>query len=280
MRKIVRCCLISLFLAVSLVSCTVEPEEEDPDPYVPAAKGTVDTTLTITSTILGRTVHYSVYLPPGYDTSHVSYPVLYLLHGMWGDHRDWVANGMAAEMNYAFKTDKALPMVVIMPQGYNAFYCNNYNNEGLMYEDFMVNEFFPYIEAHYRIKTNGGNTAIAGLSMGGYGCTYYAFKYQQEFSSAYAMSAAVPNVTGAPDIREILNSKTAEELDNLPAYAMEVGTEDFVVLGGNVTFDAFLTDKGIYHTYITRAGTHDWTFWMTCLPKAIEFVSSYFSDYP
>lgn len=265
-------------LAVLSVSCSDDTGGEDPAPYVPAAKGTVDTALTITSTILGRTVHYSVYLPPGYDTSHVSYPVLYLLHGMYGDHRDWVINGMAAEMNYAFREDYAIPMVVIMPQGYNAFYCNNYNNEGLMYEDFMINEFFPYIRTNYRVKTNRGNTAIAGLSMGGYGCTYYAFKYNRMFSSSYAMSAAVPNVTGAPDIRTVINSLTETELANLPAYALEVGTEDYLVLSGNVAFDAFLTEKGIAHTYITRTGTHDWNFWMTCLPKALEFVSSYFSD--
>jgi len=278
MRKTIQCGLILLLLAVSMTSCNKDPGGEDPGPYITAAKGTTDTTLTIVSTVLGRTVHYSVYLPPGYDTSHVSYPVLYLLHGMYGDHRDWVADGMASEMNYAFKEEYATPMVVIMPQGYNAFYCNNYNNEGLMYEDFMINEFFPYIREHYRIKTNRGNTAIAGLSMGGYGCTYYAFRYAQMFSGSYGMSAAVPNVTGAPDIRTVINSLTETELANLPAYAMEVGTEDFLVLSGNVTFDAFLTGKGIAHTYITRTGTHDWAFWMTCLPKALEFVSSHFSD--
>lgn len=278
MRRIIQGCLISLLLAVLSVSCSDETDGGNPEPYVPAAKGTVDTALTITSTILGRTVHYSVYLPPGYDTSHVSYPVLYLLHGMYGDHRDWVINGMAAEMNYAFREEYATPMVVIMPQGYNAFYCNNYNNEGLMYEDFIINEFFPHIKTNYRVKTNRGNTAIAGLSMGGYGCTYYAFKYNRMFSSSYGMSAAVPNVTGAPDIRTVINSLTETELANLPEYALEVGMEDYLVLGGNVTFDAFLTEKGIAHAYITRTGTHDWKFWMTCLPKALEFVSLHFSD--
>ncbi|MGB4293320.1 MAG: alpha/beta hydrolase-fold protein [Bacteroidales bacterium] len=241
---------------------------------IPAGK--TDTSLTISSSIMGITVRYSVYLPPGYDSTEQSYPVFYLLHGMYGNHCDWINNGMASEMNHAIAAGKAKPMVVVMPQGFNLFYCNNFNNQGFNYEDFFITEFIPSIEDKLRVKKERNNRAIGGLSMGGYGATLNAYKRPELFGSCYSMSGALPGVNGAPDIREIINRKQPGELAILPAYVMETGTEDFLVYAGNVEFNRFLEDKGIQHNFITRPGTHDWNFWMTCLPKAIAFISKYF----
>ena len=57
---------------------------------------------------------------------------------------------------------------------------------------------------------------------------------------------------------------------------MECGTEDNMVYSANVEFDAYLTQKGIEHTFISRSGSHDWTFWKACLPKALTLVSKQF----
>jgi len=216
-----------------------------------------------------------VYLPPDYETSGIDYPVLYLLHGMWGSHRDWPSNSMAYHMDHKIYDESIKPMVVIMPHGYDAFYCNNYGGNGIMYEDYLINEFFPYIESHYRIKTEKNNTAIAGLSMGGYGCTFLAFKYQDKFGSSYSMSGALTSGEGDNNLETIINAKTPEQIADLPGFVMEIGTEDFLY-NANVAFDEFLTSKGVTHTFITRSGTHDWLFWAQCLPKTLEFVSNYF----
>ena len=53
-----------------------------------AGGGTVVRDVSIQSTVLGREMLYSVYLPAGY-TSSKQYPVLYLLHGYGGDQNDW-----------------------------------------------------------------------------------------------------------------------------------------------------------------------------------------------
>ncbi len=271
--------LLSLYLSVLvilalLVSCREKTEYDAPhQPFPVSEEGTTDTSLTIYSNIMDTLVHYSVYLPPGYDTTETDYPVLYLLHGMGNDHRDWIKHGMANVMDYAFESGTAQPMVVIMPQGFTTFYCNVL---GLAYEDFFIDEFLPYIEIHYRIKTERNNTAIAGLSMGGYGCSYHAFKQQDIFGSSYAMSAAFPDVSYIPNIRDVIDGKTSEELDDLPAYTMEVGNQDFIVIDVNVSFHTYLNSKDIEHSFIRRTGTHDWDFWMSCLPKAVAFVSDYF----
>ncbi len=157
-----------------------------------AQTGTVDTSLSINSDILKREMSYSVYLPPDYDTSNRSYPVLYLLHGMSGDHTDWVVKGEVNQIaSNAINHGDAPPMVIIMPDGlWDAFYINNYN-KSIRWEDFFYEEFIPQVEKKFRIKSDRNTRAISGLSMGGYGSLYHAIKHKDMFKYCYAMSAAV-----------------------------------------------------------------------------------------
>jgi enterochelin esterase-like enzyme len=270
-------CTCFIWILCLLPGCKQEDKEAIED-IKKMPVGTLDIKQVIHSDILNRDMHYSVYLPPGYDTSKGRFPVLYLLHGMWGNYLDWVKNGMDNTLNDAISLKKAKPMIVIMPDGLDSFYCNNYNGGTMRYEDFLIEEFFPYIETSYRIKASRTDRAIAGLSMGGYGAVFHAFKRQEMFGSCYAMSGAFSMGTQAPDLKTILNSKTVEDLATLPGFTMECGTEDPLVYKANVDFDALLTGKNITHTYIARPGVHDWIFWNSCLPKVVAFVSKYFSS--
>ena len=52
------------------------------------------TTHSVQSTILGEEVSYNIYLPKGFDaTAPDHYPVIYLLHGLYGSHLDWANTG-------------------------------------------------------------------------------------------------------------------------------------------------------------------------------------------
>lgn len=259
-----------------LSGCSKESEDTDTDVVQNISKGTVLGNENMYSEVLSRNMNYSVYLPPDYNTNEDEYPVLYLLHGMWGNYRDWVTNGMSSVMDYEINQQEISEMIVVMPDGLDAFYCNNYNGGDILYEDFLIQEFIPHVEETYRIDTTQGNRAIAGLSMGGFGATFHAFKRPEMFSSCYSMSGALDMGSSAPDIKDILNSYSEPQLEKLPAYTMECGTEDMLVFSANESFDAFLNEKQIEHTYIKRTGTHDWDFWMACLPKALQFVSKNF----
>ena len=57
------------------------------------AQSKVFDNLTMKSEILNMERSYSVYLPPDYETSSRSYPVLYLLHGLGDDHTGWIQFG-------------------------------------------------------------------------------------------------------------------------------------------------------------------------------------------
>ena len=144
--------LLLLTILIAAISCE-NTEEPEPEEYTDTSpKGTVIADDLINSETLGGPQHYAIYLPPGYDTSSIEFPVMYLLHGMWGSYKDWSSHGMAGIVNDLIAWESAKPMVIAIPDGLDAFYCNNYNGGDLLYEDYFIDEFIPYIESNYRIR--------------------------------------------------------------------------------------------------------------------------------
>ena len=99
--------------------------------------------LTMNSKILNMERKYAVYLPPGYETSQRSYPVLYLLHGGGDDQTGWVQFGEVQLItDKAIQEGKATAMIIVMPDANTGKrgYFNDVNNEW-RYEDFFFEEF-------------------------------------------------------------------------------------------------------------------------------------------
>ena len=160
--------------------------------FLIAQTGKVSDNLSMTSNILKMDRKYAIYLPPDYETSQRSYPVLYLLHGAGDDQTGWVQFGEVLTIaDEAIKSSLATAMIIVMPdantgqRGYN----NDIKGEWL-YEDFFFQEFMPFIEKTYRIKKEKRYRAISGLSMGGGGTFVYALHHPELFSSACPLSAS------------------------------------------------------------------------------------------
>ena len=146
------------------------------------------------SQILGAEVKYNVYLPDGFDKSAKQYPVVYLLHGLYGTYQDWDQTGKMKEVaDELIRSGEAKEMVIIMPNAGHPDIHNEWNGyfnmPGWNYEDFFFKEFIPTVENKYRGVGDKGHRAIMGLSMGGGGSTVYAQRHPDMFSSCYAMSA-------------------------------------------------------------------------------------------
>jgi S-formylglutathione hydrolase FrmB len=155
------------------------------------SRGTVKESLKIDSKILGKQVNYTIYLPFDYETSNRYYPVVYLLHGMGDNDMGWMQFGEAHLIaDELIATREIPPMIIAMPDGGVSFYMNNYDNT-VRYEDFFIQEFIPFIEKTYRIRSEKRYRGIAGLSMGGFGTLNFAFKYPEKFSACVAFSAAI-----------------------------------------------------------------------------------------
>ena len=139
--------------------------------------GKVMDQLTLDSKILKGERKFAVYLPPDYESSNRSYPVLYLLHGYTDDQTGWIQFGEVHHItDTAIKEGKATPMIIIMPDADTGIpgYANSINGKW-DYEDFFFEELMPHVEKRFRIKRNKRFRAVAGLSMGGGGSILYAF---------------------------------------------------------------------------------------------------------
>ena len=164
-------CLLFLF---SILYCTL----------LSAQNGKVFDDLSMTSTILNGERKYAIYLPPDYETSQRSYPVLYLLHGAGeAGHIAWVQCGEVLYIaDKTIKEGKCTPMIIVMPDA-NAGkrgYFNSVKGDW-RFEDFFFLEFIPFIEGKYRIRGEKRYRAVAGLSMGGGGTYIYALHHRNCF---------------------------------------------------------------------------------------------------
>ena len=255
----------------------------------------------IPSKILKSDRKYAIYLPPGYETSQRSYPVLYLLHGAGDDHTGWVQFGEVQRItDKAIADGTATAMIIVMPDaqtgqmGYFNNIAGNWN-----YEDFFFQEFVPAIEKSYRIKGEKRYRAVAGLSMGGGGSFMYALHHPELFSSACPLSAYVgplnieeaktrvkksnPEITDEAKIKAYFENHNAIELVNrMPEdqkkavrWYIDCGDDDFLY-EGNCLIHIAMRKKDIPHEFRTRDGAHNWTYWRDALPKVLEFVSEQF----
>ena len=142
----------------------------------------------------------AIYLPPSYALSpERRYPTLYLLHGyitgieVFGaraDTRGFQGMQLAATMDDSIRRGAAREMIVVAPNGRNAYFGSFYTNSPVTgsWEDFIVQELVPWIDAKYRTIPRAEGRGIAGHSMGGYGAIMLAIKHPEVFSALYALS--------------------------------------------------------------------------------------------
>jgi enterochelin esterase-like enzyme len=271
---------------------------------LPAQTGQVMDALSMPSKILKGDRKYAIYLPPDYETSRRSYPVLYLLHGAGDDQTGWVQFGEVLRIaDNAIKDGTATPMIIVMPDantGQRGYY-NDVKGEW-RYEDFFFQELMPFVEKTYRIKAEKRYRAIAGLSMGGGGTFVYALRHPELFSSACPLSASTGPLT-VEEMRENLNRKNYSSLSDAEVEAyfkkysvlqlidqvteehkkdvrwyIDVGDDDFLY-EGNALAHIALRKKEIPHEYRVRDGVHSWTYWREALPTVLSFVSDAFHQH-
>lgn len=270
---------------------------------VQSQSGKVFDNLTMSSSILDMERKYAVYLPPDYESSTRSYPVLYLLHGAGDDQTGWVQFGEVLHIaDKAIRSGEATPMVIIMPDANTGQrgYFNDITGEW-RYEDFFFEELVPHVESEFRIKGERRYRAVAGLSMGGGGSFMYALRHPELFSSACPLSAYVgplnleqarrflpkdgPTLTDDQlqsyyerhSALELLKTVSIEEVKKVRWY-IDCGDDDFLYEGNSLMHIA-MKKKEIAHEYRVRDGAHRWTYWRESLPDVLHFVSQAFHQY-
>jgi enterochelin esterase family protein len=217
------------------------------------------------STAYNDTHEFLAYLPPGYFTSTARYPVLYLVHGAGDTAMGWGTAGAAnLILDSLIAEKKAVPMIVVMP--FNG--SNNPPAPQGAFEEYLLKDLIPYVDAKYRVAPGRENRAMAGLSAGG-GATYnVGLKHLEVFSAFGLFSAAAGGsnfadfATRYPDLVKSPKDTNAR----IKVFWIGCGTEDPLDAGAK-TLDAELTKAQIVHTYMDRPGGHVWPVWRWALAE-------------
>ncbi len=266
--------------------------------------GKVFDNLSMNSKILNMERKYAVYLPPDYETSERSYPVLYLLHGAGDDQSGWIQFGEVLQIaDKAIKEGTSTAMIIVMPDANTGQ--RGYTNDvkgNWRYEDFFFEEFLPFIEGKYQIRAEKRYRAVAGLSMGGGGSFYYALHRPDLFSAACPLSSSTGPLNredtknyikrmgrtdaGQAEIDAWYEKYSVTEMvKNLPEegikavrWYIDCGDDDFL-FEGNALVHITLRKRNIPHEYRVRDGAHNWTYWRESLPEVLRFVSNGFHQH-
>ncbi|HEX4772949.1 MAG TPA: alpha/beta hydrolase-fold protein [Bryobacteraceae bacterium] len=207
------------------------------------------------SAVLNRTERVVLYLPPGYETSTVRYPVLYLVHGSGDVPESWTQAGHAnLILDNLIAGGKANAMIVVMPAGHALPFGTKpggpVSNDEL-FDRYLTTEVMPAMEKKYRIAPGAANRALAGLSMGGSHTIYSGFHHPADFS---ALGIFSPGVAG--EVSTITKAKQ-------PGLIwISCGDQDMAVHYDRVKAWADSLEKaGVRETFITYPGAHTWPVW-------------------
>ena len=257
------------------------------------------------SKILGHPVQYCVILPPSYDSSRQSYPVLYFLHGLGSNSEILINSGGMDLINDLWSQKQIGEFLIVTPDAGRSFYINSRDGK-VRYEDFFIHEFIPYIEKRYRVLADREHRGVSGVSMGGYGAFRFAFRYPQLFGSMSAHSAALlatlPTVSSSDYQGAILNRILGSAFGSPPDPAYWKQNNPFTIVGngarsaglkiyfdcgteddygfdaGAKSFHELLDSRHISNEFHLFPGGHDWNYVAEHFPASLEFHSRAFGS--
>jgi enterochelin esterase-like enzyme len=220
-----------------------------------------------------------VYTPPDYDKNTTSrYPVLYLQHGSGEDETGWASQGKAnLILDNLIAEKKAVPMIIVMDKGY-ATKPNQAPPQGgaapargaggmSAFEEVMIKEIIPMIDASFRTISDRENRAMAGLSMGANQTIQITMNNLDKFSHIGGFSGT-SNYPGTEVLDPATFSngkfKDGEALNKqIKLFWLGLGTKEPNPFPGSVrAFRDMLEKGGIKYVYYESIGTaHEWLTW-------------------
>jgi endo-1,4-beta-xylanase len=230
-------------------------------------QGKIDT-LIYNSTTVGTHRKALIYTPPGFSKK-MKYPVLYLLHGIGGDEKEWYNGGSPQVILDNLYSDQRIePMIVIMPNGRamkdDRPVGNIFDKEKVeafaTFEKDLLNDLIPYIEKNYPVIKDRDHRAIAGLSMGGGQSLNFGLGNLDQFAWVGGFSSA-PN-TKAPE--ELIPDPTKAK-QQLKLLWISCGDKDGLINFSQRTHDYLVLNKVPHIYYVIPGGYHDFKVWKESL---------------
>jgi enterochelin esterase-like enzyme len=206
-----------------------------------------------------------VYTPPGYSPDQ-KYPVLYLLHGIGGDEREWVNGGHPEViLDNLIADKKAEPMIIVMPNGRaQADDRPGPNAMGTApafgkFDKDLLGDLIPFIQAKYPVKTDRESRALAGLSMGGGQSLNFGLGNLDTFAWVGGFSSA-PNTKPAAE----LVPDAAAATKQLKLLWISAGNKDGLIKISQ-GIHVYLKEKNVPHIWHVDEHGHDFQHWKKAL---------------
>jgi enterochelin esterase family protein len=222
------------------------------------------------SSTLGRTRRMHIYTPPGYETGQEKYPVLYLLHGAGDSDDSWTSVGRANFiLDNLIAAGKARPMIVVMPAGHTGPFSfimptTPAKEAGPIgssqFENDLLTDVLPFVDKHYRTRTDRPSRAIAGLSMGGAQTLNTAVMRPKEFGYVGVFSSGVFLDNRANWEKTHQKGLDDEAKSGLKLLWFATGKEDFLVAQTRETVELF-KKHGFHPVFKETGGGHTWINW-------------------
>jgi len=224
------------------------------------------------SRITGRWRSARVYTPPDYDRSPgTSYPVLYLQHGAGENERGWMEQGRAGFiLDNLIAAGRAVPMILIADTGYAAFpgatSATNRSAATAAFEDVMLQELIPSIDAAFRTRTGREHRAMAGLSMGGAQTLNIALRHPERFAWIAAMSAPPRQGFEAGTAYDGVFRDSAAFNQRTQLLWLGAGTAEEPFHASTLAMHEALDRAGVRNVFYSSPGTdHEWQTWRRSL---------------
>lgn len=259
--------------------------------FTVSAKQTVKTdTISIQTNNIVSPAKVCVILPQKAlcDTCTEKFPTVYLLNGYGGDYASWVKS--QPELS---RLADLYGMIIVTPDGRDSWYWDSPIDPKMQMESYIIDDLVPYIDANYPTIQSPAKRAITGLSMGGHGALWLAFRHSDIFGNAGSMSGGV-------DIRpfdqkwkiklrigeykanpEVWNRHTVINLvpslkNGQVNITFDCGVDDFFSKV-NYNLHKALLSQGIDHDYAERPGVHNWKYWNNSILYHLLFFNQKFN---
>jgi S-formylglutathione hydrolase FrmB len=245
-------------------------------------------TVTTHSTVMNKEIKAVVLTPDSYSNRQ-ALPVVYLLHGYGGNYSNWLKN--VKDLDVLVDLYR---MIIVCPDGaIGSWYFDSPIDKNYLYETYITKELIPWVDGHYTTISSPLGRGITGLSMGGHGALYLAFRHQDLFGTAGSMSGGVdfrpfPNnweidkrLGTYAEYSENWEKNTVINLlhllkPNHPALIIDCGSEDFFYRV-NCQLHEQLLYRNIPHDFISRPGGHTWEYWKNAVKYQLLFMHNFFT---
>jgi S-formylglutathione hydrolase FrmB len=256
--------------------------------YAVFSKAASVDTLEVYSSSMKKISKACIVVPDHYNQTTERLPVLYLLHGYSGNYATWVKR-FPQVMTFA---DQYKMIIVCADGDYSSWYFDSPIDSSMRYETYISRELVAFIDQHYRTIAEKKGRGVCGLSMGGHGALYLAFRHPDVFGAAGSMSGGV-DFRAFPDKWDLAKrlgdqsrfpdnwekNTVMAQLKKVkpggPAIMFDCGVDDFFYTVNRQLHQKMLELK-IQHDYIERPGGHSAAYWSNALYYQALFFHHFF----